>query len=84
MTGDHEVITFKADRELLQAMKGINNRSAFIRQAILAALESTCPMCNGTGVLTPSQQNHWQQFSAHHHVETCESCSETHIVCDAN
>ena len=80
--GQRQVITFKADRDLLEAMKGIANRSAFIRQAILAALESTCPVCSGTGVLTPSQQTHWSQFSQSHHVEKCESCREMHLVCD--
>ena len=84
MQVEHEVITFKADRDLLEAMRGIGNRSAFIRQAILAALDSTCPVCSGTGVLTPSQQTHWEEFSLHHHVEECKSCSEIHVVCDAD
>ena len=82
MIGDQEVITFKADRKLLEAMKGISNRSAFIRQAILAALESTCPICSGTGVLTPSQRSHWEDFSRHHHVVECSECQELHLVCD--
>ena len=82
MSKEYEVITFKADRELLDAMEGIANRSAFIRQAILAALDSTCPLCGGTGVLTPSQHSHWTEFTEHHHVEKCGSCSEMHIVCD--
>ena len=83
MKGDFEVITFKADKKLLDAMKGIANRSAFIRQAILAALDSTCPVCSGTGVLNPSRLSHWQDFSQHHHIETCNTCSEVHLVCDA-
>jgi len=83
MPREYEVITFKADRELLSAMEGIANRSAFIRQAILSAFESICPLCNGTGVLTPSQQSHWSEFTEHHHVEKCNSCSEMHLVCDA-
>jgi hypothetical protein len=84
MTGEYEVITFKADTELLGAMKGISNRSAFIRQAILSALDNTCPVCTGTGVLTPSQRSHWTEFTARHHMEQCESCSEMHLVCDAD
>ncbi len=84
MAGEYEVITFKADMELLRAMKGISNRSAFIRQAILAALDNTCPLCGGTGVLTPSQHSHWTDFTAHHHMEECNECSEMHLVCDAN
>lgn len=84
MAGEYEVITFKADTRLLDAMKGISNRSAFIRQAILSALDNTCPVCSGTGVLTPSQRTHWAEFTEHHHMEECKNCSEMHLVCDAD
>ena len=84
MPKDREVITFKADQDLLDAMKGISNRSAFIRHAILAALDCTCPLCNGTGVLTPGQRSHWTEFAVHHHIAQCDTCSEVHLVCDAH
>ena len=77
-----EVITFKVDESLSEAMSGIRNRSEFIRRAILSALDSTCPLCQGTGILTPSQREHWHEFSEHHHVEQCDSCHEAHLVCD--
>lgn len=77
-----EVITFKVDHELAAAMSHIENRSAFIRQAILAALGNTCPLCGGNGILTISQLEHWREFSEHHRVEECESCHETHLVCE--
>ncbi|MFP4638714.1 MAG: ribbon-helix-helix domain-containing protein, partial [Spirochaetaceae bacterium] len=75
-------ITFKVDDSLAEAMGGIRNRSEFIRRAILAALDSTCPLCQGTGILTPSQRGHWREFAEHHHVEQCDTCHETHLVCD--
>ena len=78
-----EVITFKVDRALAEAMRGISNRSAFIRTAILSALDNTCPLCYGTGVLTPKQADHWQEFCHHHHVEECPDCHEAHLVCDS-
>ena len=84
MARENEVITFKADKELLEAMRGVTNRSAFIRQAILAALENICPVCGGEGVLTPSQQSHWMEFAEHHHMEKCENCREMRVVCDAD
>ncbi|MBN1686768.1 MAG: CopG family transcriptional regulator [Spirochaetales bacterium] len=84
MKKENEVITFKADKDLLEAMNGITNRSAFIRQAILAALDNTCPVCGGIGVLTPNQRTHWAEFTAHHHMEKCQTCSEMHVVCDAD
>lgn len=77
-----EIITFKADDSLLEAMKGIENRSQFIRSAILAALDSTCPLCGGSGILSPEQRKHWQIFSENHTLEECTDCRATHLVCD--
>ena len=77
-----EVITFKVDESLLEAMEHIPNRSEFIRHAVQAALEQTCPLCNGTGVLTPQQHDHWKAFSASHQLKRCEDCREMHLVCE--
>jgi hypothetical protein len=76
-----EIITFKADRALSAAMRGVPNRSAFIRDAILGALESACPLCRGTGVLTAPQKRHWERFRADHRVAECGSCHAVHLVC---
>jgi len=77
-----EIITFKVGEELAEALAGMRNKSDFIRQAILAALGNTCPVCNGTGALTVSQMRHWEEFAARHHVESCEECNEAYLVCD--
>jgi DnaJ-class molecular chaperone len=78
-----QIITFKADDALVEAMEGITNRSEFIRSAILAALDGVCPMCQGTGVLSTAQRRHWQEFSRTHAIETCRHCDETRFVCNA-
>ena len=78
-----EVITFKVDDSLSKLMDGIPNRSEFIRYAILTALRNTCPLCKGTGILTPKQQKHWEVFSKTHQVEKCEDCNSLYIVCNA-
>ena len=75
------IVTFKAHPSLLQALKGVHNRSEFIRNAVLAALDSACPLCKGTGILTPAQREHWETFAADHAVEECDDCHELHIVC---
>ncbi len=77
-----EIVTFKADAPLLKAMKGIPNRSEFIRAAILAALDSACPLCKGSGILTPDQRRHWNRFAEHHALEECGDCHAVHLVCD--
>jgi len=76
-----EIVSFKADSALLGAMRGIANRSEFIRTAILNALDSTCPLCSGTGILTPNQMRHWDEFAEDHPLRECERCSEVHLVC---
>ena len=76
-----DVITFKVDDSLLHAMGGVPNRSEFIRAAVLAALDSTCPVCKGTGILTPNQKRHWSAFAADHAVEECRECHEFRVVC---
>jgi len=76
-----EVITFKAEPALARAMRGMPNRSQFIRGAILAALDSVCPVCMGTGVLTPHQREHWDAFAADHRFEECPDCHVRHLIC---
>ncbi len=78
-----EIITFKVDESLSNALSGIENRSEFIRSAILSALDNICPLCKGTGILTPDQRRHWESFASNHSVEECKRCSAFHIVCTA-
>jgi hypothetical protein len=77
-----DIITFKVPESLREAMKGIPNRSEFIRAAVVAALDSVCPLCRGTGVIMPNQRPHWDLFVTDHHFEECETCNAVHVVCD--
>lgn len=79
--GKQEIITFKVDTEMRQALEHMPNRSAFIRTAILNALENTCPICRGTGVLDPAQKRHWEAFTDTHPLEECGHCHAVHPVC---
>ena len=76
-----QIVTFKADDSLLEALEGIENRSEFIRAALLAALDNICPVCKGRGILTPNQKRHWQALAADHGIEECDDCHEFHLVC---
>lgn len=80
--GKQRVVTFKADEELVEAIKRLPNRSEFIRAAILQALDSSCPLCNGTGILNPNQMNHWKVFMRDHIIEECGKCHEARLVCE--
>ena len=50
-------------------------------QALLAALDGVCPLCRGTGNLTPNQKRHWNAFTVNHDVAKCGECDETHLTC---
>jgi hypothetical protein len=76
-----EIITFKADDSLVEALSRIPNRSEFIRAALLTALDNLCPLCQGRGALTPSQKRHWEEFCRDHAVAECSDCHEIHLVC---
>lgn len=76
-----EVITFKADPVLAAEIKKLPNRSDFIRRAILAAMENTCPLCQGTGIITPEQKPHWEEFLKHHSLHKCEDCEAIFLKC---
>ena len=84
MDGKAQIITFKAEDTLVEAMEGITNRSEFIRAAILSALEGACPLCRGTGVLNERQRRHWTEFSETHGVERCGECHVNRLVCQAD
>lgn len=77
------VISFKADAALEEALRLVENRSEFIRAAVMAALEGACPLCQGTGHLTAGQRKHWLQFERTHAVRQCPDCRETVIECHA-
>jgi len=76
-----EIITFKVDESLMEAMKRIPNRSEFIRNAILNALDSVCPLCGGTGIMSPNQKEHWSNFMKDHVFLKCQECHEYHLAC---
>ena len=78
-----EIITFKVDESLREVMKDIPNRSEFIRHAILQALDNVCPVCQGTGSLSPSQKKHWQDFAKTHPPKRCGHCDVMVLTCSA-
>lgn len=78
-----QIITFKVDTQLAEVLRRIPNRSQFIRSAVLSSLDHLCPLCQGLGILSPDQRNHWDEFSEHHAVQECGTCGSVHLVCAA-
>jgi hypothetical protein len=81
MKKKQETVTFKVDEDLMEIIKEIPNRSEFIRRAILSAMGTICPLCNGSGMLTPNQKKHWDDFSVNHVIARCRQCDERVLVC---
>jgi hypothetical protein len=83
MKKKQEIVTFKVDEDLYEEMKRIPNRSDFIRRIITAALGSSCPLCQGSGILSPNQKRHWDEFMVAHSVQKCGECDEYILKCIA-
>jgi len=81
-TRKQDVITFKVDAALTDALADMPNRSEFIRNALRAALDSACPLCQGTGIMSPEQKKHWDRFARRHRIQKCEECHAVHLVCN--
>ncbi len=79
-----EIISFKVDPVLSASLQKIHNRSEFIRSAVLAALKTACPLCQGSGILTLDQHKHWQKFTRRHRVKECPDCHAVHLVCSSS
>ncbi len=77
-----EIISFKVDQRLSSLLKRVRNRSEFIRAALIAALDDSCPLCAGTGLMRPEQRRIWEQFVTSHPMAECGRCHETVFTCD--
>jgi uncharacterized protein YbaR (Trm112 family) len=80
-SSEPQVISLKADRALWEALDGIDNRSQFIRNAFLMAIDNVCPLCGGTGLISASQRNHLEGFLKNHEVIVCKECNQRHLTC---
>ena len=45
------VVSFRVDQHLAEVLNSLPDKSAFIRDAILRRFYTTCPFCQGRGVL---------------------------------
>ncbi len=78
-----ELLTFKVEPALAELINRMPNKSEFIRRSLLASLNNTCPLCQGTGVLNPHQRDHWNHFAESHSVRRCGKCHAVHLLCEA-
>ena len=51
------------------------------RAAVLSALDHACPLCQGTGLMSPEQKRHWEAFTRDHAVKHCQECNALYLTC---
>ena len=75
-----EIVAFKVEPELAEFLNKLQNKSAFIRKAIVAQLGMSCPLCNGSGVVLPGIHEHYAGVLAKNNVRKCDQCGEKQIL----
>ena len=73
-TEKSEIVAFKVDADLAEFLDRLPNKSEFIRRAILAQFNLTCPLCTGSGVVPSGIHHHFEHVIEHHSTRPCEKC----------
>jgi hypothetical protein len=69
-----QIVAFKVEDELAEFLDRLPNKSEFIRRAILAQFNMTCPLCTGSGVVAAGVHTHFEEVIEHHSSRPCEKC----------
>src|ERR1700761_7590265 len=73
-TEKSQIVAFKVDEDLANFLDKLPNKSEFIRRAILAQFNMTCPLCTGSGVVPSGLHHHFEHVIEHHSTRPCEKC----------
>lgn len=68
------VVAFKVEAELADFLNKLPNKSAFIRKAIAAQMNTACPLCNGAGVVTRGMHDHYAPLIRRMNLRNCDGC----------
>ncbi len=74
------VVAIKVEQELAELLDRLPNKSAFIRQAILAKMSTTCPLCHGAGRVPAGIHRHFAPVILSYQVCVCLACGERHPI----
>jgi len=70
------VVAFKVEAELAELLNKLENKSAFIRKAIVAQLGMACPLCNGSGVVPRGIHDHYAAQMNRLNQKQCAGCGD--------
>lgn len=68
------VVAFKVEAELAEFLDKLPNKSAFIRKAIAAQLQTACPLCKGSGVVNRGVHDHYAALLPQLNKRDCDGC----------
>lgn len=71
-----EIVAFKVEKELAKFLNQLQNKSAFIRKAIIAQLGMACPLCEGSGTVPRGLHIHYAPVIAKNNTRRCDKCGE--------
>ena len=69
-----QIVAFKVEDELAAFLDKLPNKSEFIRRAILAQFNMTCPLCTGSGVVPSGIHEHFKDVIKNQSSRPCEKC----------
>lgn len=76
----NQIVTFKIEEELATFLNKLQNKSAFIRKAVIAQLGMACPLCQGGGVVPRGLHDHYAPILEKHNSRKCDQCGVKQAV----
>jgi hypothetical protein len=75
-----QIVAFKVEEELAEFLNKLQNKSAFIRKAIIAQLGMACPLCQGSGTVPRGVHEHYGPVLAKNNQRKCDGCGDKQTI----
>jgi len=75
-----QIVAFKVEEDLANFLNKLQNKSAFIRKAIIAQLGMACPLCEGTGTVARGLHEHYTPILLKYNMRKCDKCGAKGVI----
>jgi hypothetical protein len=75
-----QIVAFKVEEDLADFLNKLQNKSAFIRKAIIAQLGMACPLCNGSGTVPRGLHEHYAPILTRNNTRKCDKCGQRETI----
>ena len=75
-----QIVAFKVEEDLADFLNKLQNKSAFIRKAIIAQLGMACPLCEGSGTVPRGLHEHYAPVLAKNNMRKCDKCGHRETI----